>query len=564
MKYIFKAYRETKAWTLLLLSTICAAILTVVNTLELQWISSALSIGELQSMKYINYIIIGVVSSWILQVITELCSVQIHWVYTYLNNLINDKILDIDVSTFNKFSCGQIVNITENLHKCSKAISTIIVSIRAFIQIVIIIVAIIKIAPQMWSPILIIGIIFTLILLLVNKYWCKIDSKCNSIKAKRNVMSDEIVNGFIEVRSFANARKFHRESIHQMNDEMLGLVTKRNYASIGITMVGSIGCSILMLIILLYSRNAILTGIVLNSVAITLVIYVFRLLQPFYMCVLGISDSISELSGIQKMVEFLDESVNVSDGDLIMNEFNDSIQLKSVDFRYENLSNVLDDINMTIHKGQHIGICGPSGAGKSSLLKLLDRFYDASSGEVLIDGINIKNFVRSSLRKFIGTIHQDVFIFDGTIRENIAYGKIGLTVSDEEIRDACMKANLWEFIESLEDGLDTNVGSRGLKLSGGQQQRIAIARVMLQKPEIIIMDEATASLDNETEKAVQQAIDEFHDKTVIMIAHRLSTIQNCDTIYVIDKHKIAESGTHNELMQLNGVYAKMQKIASSK
>lgn len=562
MKYIFKAYRETKAWILLLVSTIAAAVITVINTAELQWINSALSTADSESsMSYINYIVIGVISTWILQAICELCAIQMHQIFTYLNNLINDKVLDADVATFNKFSCGQITNIGENLFKYSKSIEIIIDVIRAFIEIIIIVVAILQISPKMWFPMLIMGVIFTAVLLLVNKYWNKVDSECHELKTKRNVMSDEIVNGFTEVRSFACAKEYHRQFIHGSNDKMMHLLVKRNLASLGITLVGSMGGSVLMLIILLYSLYAINAGSIENAIGTTLVIYVFRLLEPFYRCVLGISDSIGNLSGIEKMVEFLDEPITVADGDMVMNEFVDSIQLKSVDFRYENSANVLSGINMTIHKGQHIGICGPSGAGKSSLLKLLDRFYDSTNGEVLIDGINIKSFTRSSLRNFIGTIHQDVFIFDGNIRDNIAYGKIGLKVTDEEIKEACIKANLWSFIESLENGLDTNVGSRGLKLSGGQQQRISIARAMLQNPEIIIMDEATASLDNETEKAVQHAIDQFHDKTVITIAHRLSTIKNCDVIYVIDKHKIAEQGTHRELMKLDGIYARMQRIS---
>ena len=181
------------------------------------------------------------------------------------------------------------------------------------------------------------------------------------------------------------------------------------------------------------------------------------------------------------------------------------------------------------------------------------------SGGIYIDGVDIANLKINTLRSHMGIVHQSPYIFDGTLRENIAYGMRPKKVSDLLIQNACEKASVWDFIKNLPEGLDTKVGPRGMKLSGGQKQRISLARIFLTNPDIIILDEATSALDNDTEAAVQDAINLFKDKTIITVAHRLSTIRDCDAIYVIDNHHIVEAGTHDELMQMNGLYASMQK-----
>lgn len=185
------------------------------------------------------------------------------------------------------------------------------------------------------------------------------------------------------------------------------------------------------------------------------------------------------------------------------------------------------------------------------------RFYNDYSGSISIDGVNIKEFTNESFRRFVGMVQQDNFIFNDTIYKNITYGSVGFTEND--IIEACKKASLYKFIMSLPDKFDTVVGPRGLKLSGGQKQRIALARIFLRNPEIVIFDEATSALDNTSETIIQEAIEKLEGKTVITVAHRLSTIKDCDKIIVIDNHKIAEMGTHDELIAKKGIYASLQK-----
>lgn len=203
-----------------------------------------------------------------------------------------------------------------------------------------------------------------------------------------------------------------------------------------------------------------------------------------------------------------------------------------------------------------MALVGPSGGGKTTICHLLPRFYEINSGQIEIDHIDIKKYSRFSLRKNIGIVQQDVYLFAGTIRENIAYGKID--ASEDEIIDAAIKANIWEYIQELPDGLDTYVGERGVKLSGGQKQRISIARAFLKNPPILILDEATSALDNVTEMQIQKALENLSiGRTTLVVAHRLSTVKNADNIIVIDKNGIIEQGNHNELIKKNGVYANL-------
>ena len=203
-----------------------------------------------------------------------------------------------------------------------------------------------------------------------------------------------------------------------------------------------------------------------------------------------------------------------------------------------------------------MAIVGETGVGKTTISKLIPRFYDVDAGEVLVDGINVKEYNLNSLRNAIGHVEQDIFIFYGTIKDNIIYGKPNATM--EEIVEAAKKARIHDFIMGLEDGYETITGERGIKLSGGQKQRIAIARLFLKNPKILILDEATSSLDNITENMIQQSFDELaKNKTTIVIAHRLSTIKNSDEIIVISKEGIKERGTHEELLNNNGYYANL-------
>ncbi|EPX8801439.1 ABC transporter ATP-binding protein [Listeria monocytogenes] len=237
--------------------------------------------------------------------------------------------------------------------------------------------------------------------------------------------------------------------------------------------------------------------------------------------------------------------------------FRGDIAYNHVSFEYSDGKNVLNHINLSIKAGETVAFVGPSGAGKTTICNLLPRFYDVSAGEITIDGENIKRFTLPSLRAQIGVVQQDVFLFSGTVRENIAYGK--LDASDEEIEHVVKLAHLSKVVEEMPDGLDTIIGERGVKLSGGQKQRLAIARMFLKNPPILILDEATSALDTETEQVIQVSLEELAEgRTTLIIAHRLATIKHADRIIVVNETGIAETGTHDELLaQDNGAYKRL-------
>ncbi|EKZ4796396.1 ABC transporter ATP-binding protein [Listeria monocytogenes] len=237
--------------------------------------------------------------------------------------------------------------------------------------------------------------------------------------------------------------------------------------------------------------------------------------------------------------------------------FRGDIAYNQVSFEYSDGKNVLNHINLSIKAGETVAFVGPSGAGKTTICNLLPRFYDVSAGEITIDGENIKRFTLPSLRAQIGVVQQDVFLFSGTVRENIAYGK--LDASDEEIEHVVKLAHLSKVVEEMPYGLDTIIGERGVKLSGGQKQRLAIARMFLKNPPILILDEATSALDTETEQVIQASLEELAEgRTTLIIAHRLATIKHADRIIVVNETGIAETGTHDELLaQDNGAYKRL-------
>ncbi len=271
------------------------------------------------------------------------------------------------------------------------------------------------------------------------------------------------------------------------------------------------------------------------------------------------------MSGVERFMEIMDEPVDIHDPDnaVTLENVKGNIDFNDVSFKYsENGADILSHINIHVKEGESIAIVGPSGGGKTTLCNLIPRFYDAAGGSISIDGTDIKTLTLKSLRDNIGTVQQDVYLFSGTVYENIVYGKPGAD-RDEVIR-AAKAAGAHEFISELADGYDTYVGERGLKLSGGQKQRISIARLFLKNPPILILDEATSALDNESELLVQQSLERLSkNRTTFTIAHRLTTIRNATRIIVLTPNGIAEEGTHTELLQKNGEYAKLYSMYSS-
>ncbi len=286
----------------------------------------------------------------------------------------------------------------------------------------------------------------------------------------------------------------------------------------------------------------------------TFIISVNMFITPINQLINFVEQFQNGTTGFRRFLEIMDEEEeNVHEGDKICPKLNGDITFSHVNFHYKSSKGILNDMSFKIPHGKKVALVGPSGGGKTTICHLIPRFYDIDSGEIRIDGKNIKDFTLESLRKQIGIVQQDVFLFGGTIKDNILYGN--LEASEEELIEAAKKANIYDYIMSLPNGFDTDIGERGVKLSGGQKQRLSIARIFLKNPSILILDEATSALDNTTELLIQKAFDELcKGRTAIVVAHRLSTIKNADEIIVISDGKIKEEGSHEELIAKNGSY----------
>ena len=291
------------------------------------------------------------------------------------------------------------------------------------------------------------------------------------------------------------------------------------------------------------------------------VISVSLFISPINQLITFMEQLESASAGFERFIHIMDEKEEtIQQGNKILDTIKGDIEFQNVSFSYnENNQNVLDDVSFKLEKGSILALVGPSGGGKTTLCHLIPRFYFLEKGKILIDGNDISEFTLQSLRKNIGIVQQDVFLFGGTIKDNIKYGNPNAT--DEEIYEAANKANLTEFIEALPDKWDTEIGERGVRLSGGQKQRISIARIFLKNPPLLILDEATSALDNATELLIQNALNELaKGRTCIIVAHRLSTIKNADTIAVIEDGKIKEMGSHEQLLKNNGRYKQLYDL----
>ncbi|MBU7582211.1 MAG: ABC transporter ATP-binding protein [Nostoc sp. TH1S01] len=315
--------------------------------------------------------------------------------------------------------------------------------------------------------------------------------------------------------------------------------------------------------LLLYGGMAAVAGKMTVGTYSVLVFLIQRLLWPLT----RLGDTFDQyqraMASTNRVMNLLDTPITIHPGNVALpvEKVRGEVQFKNVTFAYKDRLSVITNLSLQIPAGKTIAIVGSTGSGKSTLVKLLLRFYEVENGSITVDGINIQDLSLRDLRRCIGLVSQDVFLFHGTVAENIAYGTFDAT--EEEIIQAAKVAEAHEFIQNLPQGYETIVGERGQKLSGGQRQRIAIARAVLKNPPILILDEATSAVDNETEAAIQRSLEKITvDRTTIAIAHRLSTIRNADCIYVMEYGQLVESGTHEELLEKNGVYASLWRVQS--
>ena len=371
-----------------------------------------------------------------------------------------------------------------------------------------------------------------------------------------NSRLQDTLSGIRVVQSFAN-EDIEREKFRESNENFL--VSKdANYRCMGSFMSGNLFFQGMMyLVTLVFGGWLIAHGKMEAADLAMYALYIGIFISPIQILVELTEMMQKGLSGFRRFLEVVEtepEIVNAPDAMELTNVKGD-VEYQNVSFHYsDDDAPVLSNVSFKIPAGKSIALVGPSGSGKTTICSLLPRFYDVTGGTICIDGKDVRKLTLESLRNQIGIVQQDVYLFCGTIRENIAYGKPSATM--EEIVEAAKKANIHDFIESLPDGYDSFVGERGTRLSGGQKQRISIARVFLKNPPILILDEATSALDNESERWIQKSLEELAaNRTTITIAHRLSTIRNADEILVVANNQIAERGKHEELLALGGIYA---------
>lgn len=373
-----------------------------------------------------------------------------------------------------------------------------------------------------------------------------------------NERVEESVSGVRVVRAFGN-ESFEVERFDEDNETFrrsrVESIFHIGVFNSGVSFLSNLG----LVIVLVAGGAAAVRGAISLGSYVAFALYVTRFFQPIELLVRSMELFQEGAAGFRRFLEIMDREPEIRDakGAVELAGVRGVVEFSGVSFRYgEGQGRVLERIDLKVAAGETVAIVGPSGAGKTTLCALIPRFYEVEEGTVSIDGIDVRKASIASLRKAVGLVQQDVFLFSGTVRDNIAYGRLG--ASDGEIREAARAANALEFISALPDGFGTTIGERGVKLSGGQRQRLAIARMFLKDPPILILDEATSSLDTLSELAIRESLDRLSaGRTTFVIAHRLATVRHAGRILVLTEDGIAEEGTHDSLVQANGVYRRL-------
>lgn len=460
-------------------------------------------------------------------------------------------------SYFNETKVGQIMaritsdlfDITEFSHHCPEEYFI------GFIKIIVSFVILVRLNALL-TVILFLSI--PLMIVFASKYNRRMRKGFKEQKQHIGVLNADIEDSLLGVKvvkSFAN-EDVEIEKFQKGNKKFLDIKSETYASMAGFNTITKAFDGIMYIIVVLFGGLFLVEGKMSSGDIVAFILYVQTLLTTVRRIVEFTEQFQRGMTGIERFTEIMDQDIEIFDDEdaVDLENVKGKIEIKDVSFKYNNNSeNVLNNISFTINPGQKVALVGPSGGGKTTLCNLIPRFYDVEDGEILLEGIDVRKIKLQSLRSNIGMVQQDVYLFSGTVRENILYGKPDAT--EQEVIDASKAAGAYDFIMNLENGFDTYVGERGVMLSGGQKQRISIARVFLKNPPILILDEATSALDNKSEFIVQESLENLaKGRSSLTIAHRLTTVQNADLILVLTEEGIIERGTHQQLMEQKGYY----------
>lgn len=480
----------------------------------------------------------------------------------HIRDKVFSNLTSLSVDFFSKNKEGSLISIISNdvLTLNSTTISSLTILWREIIQILLFLVLLLGISIELTLIAFSTSIISFLLIRYSIKFLRRYASRMQTAMADYTTTIQETISGIRIVKAY-NAEEVSKERFYHDTDKYVKSAVKHQKIISLIPSMSEILAISALSIVLVVGGKEVIKGTMTPDNLMAFLFFLFAIMSPISTVINSIAQWQRGLIAAGRVSKILNTKSSIVSGGINRIEFNKEIEFQNVTFAYDKIQ-VLEDVSFKIPKGKKIALVGPSGSGKSTVLDLLIRFYDPTYGKILLDGVDIRQFDVTQYRSKFGIVTQESMLFNDSIANNIGFGYRNVKFEDIEL--AAKYANAYEFIKKLPMGFDTNIGDRGVLLSGGEKQRISIARALVRNPEIIIFDEATSALDAESEKVVQEAINEaLKDRTAIIVAHRLSTIIDCDEIIVFDNGKIIEKGTHEELLAKNGLYRKLYEIQFS-